>query len=180
MRAAAARVRLATSDSPSAAHARCGRGDGDDRREPRRRRHPDRRRQHREARDPLLAVRGPAALARERHLALERAGGGGRARGEALERRIAARERLGREGEEELPEAVAWMGTLEPTRGAARRKPLPSALSSTTRRPARAPTRKTVSPSASASSSSTGRAAATTGSRSRAPRPSATSPMPGP
>ena len=60
-------------------------------------------RRAREARNPLLAIRGPAALARERHLALERGGVGGRARGEALERlRGAARERLGREGEVEL------------------------------------------------------------------------------
>ena len=69
--------------------------------------------------------------------------------------------------------------TSAPTRGAARRKPVPSALPSTTRRPARAPTRKKVSPVARASASRIGRAASSEGSRSSAPRPRATKPMPG-
>ena len=112
-------------------------------------------------------------LARQR---LRRRARGGREGVEALAR---ATTPPGAKASWSLPTAVACTGTVLPTCGAARRKPRPSAFSSTAMRPPRAAVRKTVSPSSWASASSTGRAAATRGSPRRTPRPRATRAKPG-
>ena len=79
----------------------------------------------------------------------------------------------------DAPAAVTSLGMTSPTPGAARKKPVPSSLSRTRRRPRRFPTTKTVSPSSVTSASRIGRAAATTGSRPCAPIPRLSSARPG-